>query len=254
MGAMICSGTLVAPDVVLAAGHCQERFAPQEAPAHGPPVRYYFSLALDVSAFGPLVPHLPADAVQVRYFLPHPDFAQRPPTSGLGRAADLGLFFLADPVTSVAPAALVSEPEALVAGARVTIVGYGRRMMASLGSRDNGIKYQGESTIRAVGPYEMHVGSGGNDALKCHGDSGGPTYMEVQAQGGAQAALVGITSRALDWAGCLAGGVDTRVDAYLPWIQSSIVWACRTGLSTSCGLQTHDDPSGTAAMIAAWAN
>lgn len=234
MGAMICSGTLVATDVVLAAGHCQERFEQEQG--RRPQVRYYFSLALDVSRFGPLVPHLPSDAVPVSHFLPHPDYAREPPSSGLGRSADLGLFFLAAPITSVAPAALASwaQGDALVAGAQVTIVGYGRRLVSALGSQDNGIKYQGLSTIRAVGPYEMHVGSGHHDALKCHGDSGGPTYMQLSGAAGGEATLVGITSRALDWAGCLAGGVDTRVDAYLPWIENSFAWACGQGLRPSC--------------------
>jgi hypothetical protein len=239
MGAMLCSGTLVAPDVVLAAGHCQELFEHQ----NGPNLQYYFSLSPDVSRFGPLVTHLPEDAVQVRHFLPHPDYDVARPTRGLGRAADLGLFFLAEPVTAVAPAILISPQHAgqLVAGARVTIVGYGRRLLANFSGRDGGIKHQGQSTIRSMGRYEMRVGSGDNDALKCNGDSGGPTYLHIDGPKGAIPTLVGITSRAHDWAGCRTGGIDTRVDAFLPWIEESLAWGCAHRLRASgCDPQGAD--------------
>lgn len=231
MGDMICSGTLVAPDVVLAAGHCQEHF---ERPTQA--LHYYFSRTLDVSHYGPHVHALPSDAVRVNYFLPHPDYDARITSTGLGRAADLGLFFLDAPVAGVAPAALAPEriEATLVAGARVTIVGYGRRLLTALGTADGGIKHQGESTIHAVGPYEMHVGRGVSDALKCHGDSGGPTYMLTPGPSGPTPTLVGITSRALGWQGCVMGGVDTRVDAYLPWIADSLAWGCAHGLRAHC--------------------
>jgi len=239
MGAMLCSGTLVAPDVVLAAGHCQEVFEQE----NGPNVQYYFSLARDVSRFGPLVTHLPEGAVPVRHFLPHPDYDISRPTRGLGRAADLGLFFLAEPVLGVAPATLVSQQalEYLVAGARVTIVGYGRRLMTTFGGRDGGIKHQGQSTIRSVGRYEMRVGSGDHDALKCNGDSGGPTYLHIDGPQGGIPLLVGITSRAHDWAGCRTGGIDTRVDAFLPWIEESLAWGCQHQLRAyGCDPQKAD--------------
>lgn len=224
MGSMLCSGTLVAPDVVLAAGHCQELFEEK----NGPRVAYYFSLARDVSHFGPLVDRVPDDAVPVRYFLPHPDYDAHAYNRGLGRAADLGLFFLARAVTSVQPATLIAETDLarLVAGARVTIVGYGRRLTTALSGRSEGIKHQGQSTIRSIGPFEMQVGAGFDDALKCNGDSGGPTYLTIDGPRGPRAALVGITSRAQDWASCRMGGIDTRVDAYLPWIAQSLAWAC----------------------------
>ena len=232
MGAMLCSGTLVAPDVVLAAAHCQERFDY----LRGPDVRYYFSLSLDVSHYGPLVDALPEDAVRVAYFLPHPDYDPKHQNLGLGRAADLGLFFLSEPVAGVAPAQLAHHvvSQALVAGARVTIVGYGRRYTSALGGHDNGIKYQGESTIHRVGTYEMLVGASARDALKCHGDSGGPTYMQVPGPQGPCTMLVGITSRAQDGAGCMAGGVDTRVDAYATWIDQSLSWACQHRMRPTC--------------------
>lgn len=234
MGAMLCSGTLVASDVVLAAGHCQEQFAQK----NGPTVQYYFSLAQDVSSFGPMVQHIPPDAVPVRFFLPHPDYDSARPARGLGRAADLGLFFLSQAVTSVEPAKLATRQslQGVVAGTKVTIVGYGRRLLTHFGRRDEGIKHHGESTIQSLGRYEMQVGSSGGDALKCHGDSGGPTYLQVDGPDGQVPTVIGITSRAQDWAGCSTGGIDTRVDAYLTWIENSLEWGCDQGLRCSgCG-------------------
>ncbi len=66
--------------------------------------------------------------------------------------------------------------------------------------------------------YEFHTGRRGLGVDTCYGDSGGPAY--IIADGGRTVA--GLTSRAafsVDLP-CGDGGVYTRIDPYLPWIES----------------------------------
>jgi hypothetical protein len=230
VASMLCSGTLIKPDVVLAAGHCNLALLVES----DKPIQYFFSLALDVSKFGPTFSgKLPKHTVPVLEIVSHPEFALENVDLGLGNAKDIALLYLDEPITDVEPAKLIlaSEADELVPGADVGIVGYGRRHVVSLGRRDVGVKYQGNSTISEVGPYEMQIGSGSPDAHKCHGDSGGPTYMNLPS---GDDVLVGITSHAYDRGDCWHGGVDTRVDPYLDWIDETLRVDCESGRRPTC--------------------
>ena len=57
---------------------------------------------------------------------------------------------------------------------------------------------------------DFQVGGDASTSRKCHGDSGGPTYMKVQTQSAEKWRVVGITSHAYDESDCQKGGVDTR--------------------------------------------
>ena len=231
IGAMICSGTLIAPDVVLAAGHCQEH----GINPNGAGLDYYFSLSPDVSHFGPHVDALPEGAVRVAHFEAHPDYDGRDVREG-EEVADIALLFLQEPIHSVAPATLLPArlSAELYEGREVAIVGYGRRSLHFFGTQDGGVKTHGRSTLHEVGMHELKVGVGPSDAHKCWGDSGGPTFLR-DAQGALQ--LVGITSRAVDLGGCRSGGIDTRVDAYGAWIAAAMEAACGTAQRPACGAQ-----------------
>lgn len=238
IGAMICSGTLVAPDVVLAAGHCQENGVD---PGAGE-LHYYFSLSADVSRFGPHVRAFPADAVRVRHFEPHPDYRAGHAAGSDGHQADLALLFLERPMAGAVPATIL--PPALTsmlqAGREVLIVGYGRRNLQFFGAGDGGRKTHGRSTLHRVQPYELQIGLGPLDAYKCWGDSGGPTYLA--AAGGAMH-LVGVTSRAAELTGCRSGGIDTRVDAYRGWIDAAMAEACGGWRRPGCSRAWRHLPS-----------
>jgi hypothetical protein len=235
VGAMLCSATLIAPDVLIAAGHCDGNLLgrPQG------PVSYYFSLAPDVSNFGPGAQDIPADAVRIARFVPHPEFSLDNLGSGLRSAKDIALIFLESAIHSVPPARLIADEEisALVEDAEVFIVGYGRRHGATMALPDLGIKSQGTGRIREMGTHEMQVGRGPMGSYKCYGDSGGPTYMRMagaQALGADPLALIGITSRVYAYGGCGTGGTDTRIDPFLPWIRRTLKEMCRNGTRPSC--------------------
>jgi hypothetical protein len=233
VGSMLCSASLIAPDVVIAAGHCDlSLFIDTDKP-----IDYYFSTKLDVSDFGPKFSELPDHTVKIAKMVPHPDFNLENVGVGLRETKDIMLLFLEEPITDIKPAKLMSRAEAdlLKEGADVDIVGYGRRHVVSLGRKDVGVKYQGPSTIKRIGDYEMQIGSGGGDAHKCHGDSGGPTYMIVdKGTRREHTALIGITSHAYDHSDCWNGGVDTRVDRYLDWIDATLEEACADGSRPAC--------------------
>ena len=231
-GSMLCSGTLIAPDVVLAAAHCNLAFL-------GMPykkVSYYFSLSLDVSDFGSAGVVLPPQTTPIATVVSHPNFVIDHVAPGLGHGNDIALMYLNTPIFSVAPSSLITAEEVgvLRPGQPVAIAGYGRRHNFE---RDNdaGIKYHGVTFINRVGRHEMQVSRGDPQPHKCHGDSGGPTFMAIGHKNKpARLALIGVTSHAFDNSDCLNGGVDTRVDRYLNWIYTDMQRACRDGRRPAC--------------------
>jgi MYXO-CTERM domain-containing protein len=69
----------------------------------------------------------------------------------------------------------------------------------------------------------------------CYGDSGGPGFASV----GGVRRVIGVVSRSFDSGpDCDAGGVDTRVDAYLSWIHAHLPAGtevpCDSGLAEAC--------------------
>jgi hypothetical protein len=229
-GSMLCSGTLVAPDVVMAAGHCNlALFVGTRRP-----IKYYFSFALDVSEFGRDSVELPPQTYEIAALMAHPDFNIRRVELGLGKAKDLALFFLKRRVKDVTPARVIHSDEvsSVVKGAEVSIVGYGRRSeRQSEDPTDAGIKYQGVTAINLVGPFEMQISTGSPEPHKCHGDSGGPTYLTLRD---GTVVMVGVTSHAYDRQDCRHGGVDTRIDPLLTWVKQAMEDTCISGDRPAC--------------------
>ena len=232
-GSMLCTGTLIAPDVVLAAAHCNLAFLGYGTKR----VEYYFTFSLNVSEFGEDGVVLPPNTTKVATVVPHPQFVIDRVSPGLGHGNDIALLYLKTPVWSVEPTSMITADEVgvLRPGQPVAIVGYGRRHQAELGREDAGVKFQGVTTINRVGRYEMQVSRGDPQPHKCHGDSGGPTFMAIShTDRPTRLALIGVTSHAYDDADCINGGVDTRVDRYLNWLTADMQLACRDGRRPAC--------------------
>jgi secreted trypsin-like serine protease len=202
-----CSGTLIARNVVLTAGHCAD-FA----------TRVFFGR--DVSKKGKIV----RVAERVR----HPEYHQK------GKHNDLMVLVLETAVTGVAPRSVA--PSGLTdAATDARVVGFGNTDPA--GFFGYGIKRQTDVPIASpscegeVDGEEDRVIYGCDPALEliagkpllardtCTGDSGGPLYV---ADPEGQWLLAGATSRATDSAtnNCGDGGVYVRVDRYRDWIES----------------------------------
>jgi hypothetical protein len=197
---LACTGTLVAPDVVLTAAHCMV-FLGRRLPG--------FALAPRIADVTPGAID-PALRVVV-----HPQFVIR--ADGNAPLHDLALVLLARPLRAVAPEALLSESQAatLAVGDAVDLVGYGR-MSRTVDA--NGTKNRGRSKLVNIRRSEWVIG-GPSEVQNCDGDSGGPVFV---ARGGKRR-LMGIASRSLDQdAPCVSGTIHARVDAEVRWIAATL--------------------------------
>ena len=140
-----CSATLIAPDVVLTAGHCVVD-----------PVRAFLTTNGGVQA---TVSH----AVKAQATFPGYDNAGGCPNNTL----DIGLVKLAAPITGITPKTLGAAP---ASGTTCTAVGFGRYVAGD--QIDAAKKRSATSNVTpAVAPnLEVTAGTG----LATHGDSGGP--------------------------------------------------------------------------------
>jgi secreted trypsin-like serine protease len=203
-----CTGTLIAPRVVLTAGHCAT-------------LATRIFVGNDVDRRGKIY--------EVAKAMRHPRYG-RP-----AHANDLLVLLLKRPVEGVVPRAIASS--ALIDSARIgRAVGFGNT--EETGSIGYGIKRQvdipiasnacagrvdGDSDARVYGCIARHEIVAGKSMLardSCTGDSGGPFYV-ADSRGAWR--LAGATSRATDTAGSLCGdgGIYVRIDAYLDWIQKA---------------------------------
>lgn len=218
-----CTGTLVAQDVVLTAGHCIE-------------TRPY-EVIVDTIDYG----RPGGERIRVAWARAYPSWEQR---------YDVGVLMLEQRATFAKPRAVTSActTRALLAtGTEVQIVGFG---LATANAQDDNTRLR-QATVPIIDPTcsldpacnpnvapHGEFMAGGHGADSCFGDSGGPVYIDTQDGHGH--ALVGVVSRglALPAAPCGNGGVYVRVDKVISWIQSV---TGRSLAKTRCPIQDADD-------------
>lgn len=195
--AWCCTGTLIAPNVVVTAGHC-----------HGG--------CSDRVFVGDNVEQLEAGTViEVADAVRHPDYDDDHLTS------DLSVLVLAKDA-DVNPRPLAEEG-VLEAAQTVRLAGYGNTDVDSMGGY--GMRRMVDVPLASNDPKygadaetEFVAGAPFLDRDSCNGDSGGPAYV----QAGDRWYLAGATSRATESAirRCGDGGIYTRVLAFDEWIRS----------------------------------
>jgi len=196
-----CTGTLIAPTVVLTAGHCLT----EGAPTH---------VVLDTHSLEGGERVAVADA----------EIYPRSQST-----YDIGLVFL-QTSAETEPRTLAlgcAAEDHLENGARVTLVGYGMTETDENNEAKNSVETEVVDAsceginrfdcIPAVSPGgELVAGGDGKDS--CYGDSGGPLYLHV----GDEAYLAGVTSRGATWeTDCGGGGIYVRPDAVRDWIEET---------------------------------
>jgi uncharacterized protein (TIGR03382 family) len=225
-----CTGTLIAPDVVLTAGHCID---------DDPVVALVGSV--DFGRPG-------GEAIRIRAALAYPDWR---------RSYDVGIVVLdhAAAAPSRAVAAACTAREYLVEGSTVRLVGFG--LTRRSGTGDNTRLHEARIPVvdatcsddpacnpRVSPGGEFTAGGDGPDA--CFGDSGGPVYLDTPAG----PALIGVVSRgeAITDRPCGDGGIYVRADKVVSWIQRVTGEAVErtrcAGAGDEGGLAGWADPSG----------
>ncbi len=178
-----CTGTLVAPRVVLTAAHCVEN-------ADAPQVLSVVFAAETARALG-------TERVRVIDGRLHPDWR--------AGAHDIGVLILAhDAPVSPMPLSGMSLPGDVV-GRTTRVVGFGLDDQGLTGLRRGGTA---RVSAVAAGNYSIERAPG----MSCGGDSGGPSFLEVDGS----EHLIGVTSFG-DLA-CTVG-TNTRVDAHAEFLQ-----------------------------------
>lgn len=223
---VFCTATLIAETWVLTAAHCLTRVPAGAALGffHGEDFRA-------AGASSAVVPVVARHA--------HPEFVDDPPDV-LAVYFDIAVLQLSAPIAGVTPARLVRPEEAAQLVRRdggALIVGYGLTDPAVASSK--GARRKGATRIGDVGEGEFWV-RGSPDPQKCAGDSGGPTFGDLDPTEGYDWRLIGVASRAGQ--GCQDGSAETRVDRYLDWLHTAAPIPCGSGKSAEC----TDPPPGPA--------
>jgi len=217
-----CSGTLIAPDVVVTAGHCAEIN----------PTRVKLD-TIDMNGTGGIT-------ATVQSITAYPSWET---------TYDVSVIKLATPITAVPPrkvAAACTFTQGWSTGTSVHLVGYGAIDIQAQG--DNSKLYEvsvpltdptcasGNGCQTAVSPDgEFTAGGAGRDS--CNGDSGGPVYLDTPRG----TLLVGAVSRATDSATnpCGDGGIYVRIDKVTQWIETT---TGRTLTKDECLTTPPSDP------------
>ena len=207
-GKMTCAGVLVAPDVVVTAGHC----CGTAGSSLDPPPDHVMVGAVSLSAGE-------GETIVVTQAIAHPDRVND---------LDVGVLMLATP-SSKPPRALATgaATAAIADGAPATIAGWGLTSpTATTGSNTlqvadlSIVQADCSSTSLGCRPAlmpggELRAGGGGIDT--CGGDSGGPLYVTWNGA----TYLAATTYAGYTGATCGDGGIYERADRSIDWIEQA---------------------------------
>ncbi|MBL8941970.1 MAG: S1 family peptidase [Myxococcales bacterium] len=171
----LCSGTVVAPRLILTAAHCLANLGDNEQVIvhYGDEINQGTVAATNWAAHPRFCPDCKEDLFDYGY-------------------VELGTDFNVPGGYTLPIATQVEWDEAMAEGEAITLVGFGEDPDAVGGSAGIGVKRQVDTTIRRLSDAGLEFYAGGDHRDSCNGDSGGPAFVRV-ASGAIR--LAGITSR-----------------------------------------------------------
>ncbi len=198
-----CTGTLIAPDVVLTAGHCADA-NPTEVIAD----------TIDYNGTG-------GKRATVKSITAYPNWES---------SYDVAVIVLNAPITGVTPRKVGTSCtfEPFRAAMNVQLVGFGSTDIQGGGANTKLREASapvtdpactgGNGCVQAISPGGEFI-AGGNGKDSCFGDSGGPVYLDTPRG----TIVIGAVSRGLDNAAtpCGGGGIYVRTDAVVAWIEAT---------------------------------
>jgi len=209
-GAILCTGTLVAQNVILTAAHCLEGVASVD--------QIYVRTGNDINL--PDAPLIPAIAYGT-----HPEFCGEDTCKE--DIHDYGYIILAEPQT-IPPTRVITDQdewdEVMELGHPITLVGYGLTESMTI----TGIKREVEVEVTRFSKSGLEFQGGGDGKDSCQGDSGGPAFLTL---GSGEVVLAGVTSRGYS---CGKGGFYAVPYGGLCWLRDS------SGLDLTNGCGTCD--------------
>lgn len=216
-GTFTCTGIIVDNDMILTAAHCVGQFG-------NAPIVVAFRTAMDGP--GPIIPAMKRTRPS--------DFLQRV-QSGDTNWHDVALLQLNQPIPAgYRPAKLLDDDSVLKNGALVTLAGYGMSVPvappegAQIDDGSGVLRKVNQTILKAAySETELSV-SLANGRGSCHGDSGGPVFI----QKGKDLYVAGVASRMTDLNrvahnnnerdfSCSVEMVYTKVTAIATWIQGA---------------------------------
>lgn len=220
-----CTGTLIAPDVVLTAGHCA-KINPTQVIAN----------TTNYNASG-------GTRVAVKSITAYPSW---------DTTFDIAVVVLDRPITDVTPRNVGAGCtfQHFSSEMQVHLVGFGLTREDGTGSNTelreamapvlDPTCSDGNGCASGAAPAgEFVAGGGGTDS--CFGDSGGPVYLDTPRG----VVVIAAVSRGLDGSAtpCGGGGIYVRTDKVLAWIEATVGHPVA---KDSCADAAGEDPSGGA--------
>ena len=221
LGQGSCTGTLIAPDVVLTAGHCE-----------GAQMTEVIANTTDYQGSGGI-------RSTIKSITAYPNWET---------SYDVSVIVLNTPITGVTPRKIGTActfTEGFADSTMVHLVGFGLTDTAGMGNNtklneamapvtDSDCTGPGGCVASIKPGGEFIAGGGGKDS--CFGDSGGPVYLDTPRG----PVVVGAVSRGLDGSAtpCGGGGIYVRTDKIVDWLETT------TGKTVSKDLCGAADPGG----------